>query len=86
MAERIANDYWKIFFIVIMVIYMYGALCLKYISGAESFVSGVSFTFWGDDDGFNKWLGFDAYYFGIIIFGFFSLYFSFGNIENAKTC
>jgi len=64
---------------------MYGAICLKYISGAESFVAGVSYTFWGDNEGFNTWLGFDAYYFGLILFGGFSLYFSFGNIENAKT-
>jgi len=64
---------------------MYGAICLKFVSGAESFAAGVSYTFWNDDDGFETWLGFDPYYLGIAIFGFFSLYFSFGNIENAKT-
>lgn len=85
MSERIANDGWKIFFIIIIIIYMYGAICLKYVSGAESFVSGISYTFWKNDDGFHKWLGFDPYYLGILIFGFLSLYFSFGNIENAKT-
>ena len=68
-----------------MVIYMYGAICLKFVSGAESFVAGVGYTIWGEEEGFENWLGFDPYYFGLLIFGFFSLYFSFGNIENAKT-
>jgi hypothetical protein len=63
---------------------MYGALCLKYVSGAESFVLGISYTFWGDGDSFEKKLGFDPYYLGIIIFAVLSIYFSFGNIENAK--
>jgi hypothetical protein len=30
-------------------------------------------------------LGFDPYYLGIAVFGSLSIYFSFGNIENAKT-
>ena len=30
-------------------------------------------------------MGFDPYYISILIFGFFSCYFSFGNIENART-
>jgi len=68
-----------------MVIYMYGAICLKFVSGAESFEFGVSYTFWGNQNGFQNALGFDPYYLGILIFGFFSIYFSFGNIENAKT-
>lgn len=84
-TERLAGDGWRTFFIIIMTVYMYGAICLKYVSGAESFVAGVSYTFWKNDDGFKEWLGFDPYYFGLLIFGFFSLYFSFGNIENAKT-
>ena len=64
---------------------MYGALCLKYVSGAESLVLGISYTFWGDCDSFENKLGFDPYYLGIFIFGGLSIYFSFGNIENAKT-
>jgi len=64
---------------------MYGAICLKYVSGAESFEAGINHTFWPhQDDGFRNWLGFDPYYFGLLVFGFFSTYFSFGNIENAK--
>lgn len=83
-AERLANNGVRTFFIVIMTIYMYGAICLKYVSGAQSFVEGISYTIGDDSEAFSRWLGFDAYYFGLIVFGFFSLYFSFGNIENAK--
>jgi hypothetical protein len=65
---------------------MYGALCLKYVSGAESMVLGISYTFWNDATSFQDKLGgFDPYYLGIFVFAFFSIYFSFGNIENAKT-
>ena len=73
--------------IVILIIYIYGALCLKYISGAESFAFAVAYTIWTDDpvENLTNKLGFDPYYLGIIIFAFFSIYFSFGNIENAKT-
>ena len=64
---------------------MYGAICFKYVSGAKSFVLGVSYTIWGDETTLGDKLGFDPYYMGIAVFGFFSIYFSFGNIENAKT-
>jgi len=63
---------------------MYGAICLKFVSGAESFELGISYTIWQDETGFGKYIGFDPYYLGILVFGFFSIYFSFGNIENAK--
>ena len=68
-----------------IILYMYGAICLKFVSGAESFDLGISYTIWNNKEGFNDFLGFDSYYIGIGVFGFFSLYFSFGNIENAKT-
>lgn len=66
---------------------MYGAICLKYVGGAESFVAGVNFTFWGskEPDGFKDAIGFDPYYIGLFVFGFFATYFSFGDIQNAKT-
>jgi hypothetical protein len=32
-----------------MCLYMYGAICLKYVSGAESFVFGLEHTFWKED-------------------------------------
>lgn len=70
---------------VVMILYIYGAICLKYVSGAESLVAAVSYSVWKDAAGLEKYLGYDPYYIGIFIFGFFSCYFSFGNIENAKT-
>lgn len=85
-AQRIARPWVKNLIMIILVTYMYGAICLKYVSGAQSFAAGVNVTFWPDDGtGFQKWLGFDPYFLGLFIFGFFSTYFSFGNIENAKT-
>jgi len=84
-ATVIANRTVKILIMIVLMTYMYGAICLKYVSGAESFDSGVSYTFWGNDEGFEEALGFDPYYIGICLFGSLSIYFSFGNIENAKT-
>jgi amino acid permease len=72
---------------IVLVVYIYGALCLKYASGAASFVSGISSTFYGaeDPDAWTKdWSGFDPYYLSIIIFATLSLAFCFGNIENSK--
>ena len=57
---------------------------LKYASGADSLVKGVSQTIYDDEDKINDISPIDPYYFGILVFGFFSLYFSFGNIENSK--
>jgi len=64
---------------------LYGAITLKYVGGAQSFEAAVNSTFFSEEGGFRRWLGFDPYYVGISIFTFFSIYFSFGNIENAKT-
>jgi len=49
---------------IILVIYMYGAMCLKYASGAESFVQAISYTFYNDPKEWeNRWEGsFDPYY------------------------
>jgi hypothetical protein len=63
---------------------MYGAMCLKYVSGAESFVEAISFTAYSDRCRWYSTFPFDPYYLGIIIFGVLSLVFSFGNIENSK--
>lgn len=84
-SERLAKPWVKTTLLIILTIYMYGAICLKFVSGAESFVAGIALTFWDNEDAFNEWIGFDPYYLGLFVFGFFSLFFSFGNIENAKT-
>lgn len=75
---------------------MYGAMMLKYSSGAQSFVTAVSYTIYENPDDWTKNSPIDPYYskyslksyslfiVGIFIFGALSLTFSFGNIENAK--
>jgi hypothetical protein len=63
---------------------MYGAMCLKYVSGAQSFVEAVSFSVYGNQCTWFEVSPVDPYYLGILIFGTLSLLFSFGNIENAK--
>ena len=85
LVETFCAQWINVAMMIILTIYMYGAMCLKYASGSESFVQAVSFTIYKDA---NKWAQispFDPYYLGIIIFGSLSLFFSFGNIENSKT-
>jgi branched-subunit amino acid transport protein AzlD len=84
LAERFCASQLKIAMMVILVIYMYGAMCLKYASGAASFVTAISYIAYNDADMWTKEFPFDPYYLGIIIFGVLSLFFSFGNIENSK--
>lgn len=76
----------KIFVVLMILVYMYGAIALKYVSGAESFEYAVSFIVYKDVCGWRKaWFGaFDPYYFGLFAFVFFSCAFSFGNIDNSK--
>lgn len=69
---------------ILLTIYMYGAMCLKYVSGAQSFVEAVSFTIYHDKCMWYKNSPVDPYYLGILLFGALSILFSFGNIENAK--
>jgi hypothetical protein len=39
---------YKIALMILLTIYMYGAMCLKYVSGAQSFVEAISFTFYNE--------------------------------------
>jgi hypothetical protein len=84
MVERLCAQWVKYVIMTILVIYMYGAMCLKYASGAASFVSAVSFMIYSDADKWKQESPIDPYYLGIAIFGVLSLFFSFGNIENSK--
>ena len=73
----------KVFIIVILNVYMYGAMCLKYVSGAESLYQGISFMAYGKLTTLeDKFPG--IYYICIVIFGALSIGFSFGDIENSK--
>ena len=48
-AKRIATPWFKNLIIFMIILYMYGAICLKFVSGAESFDLGISYTFWNDE-------------------------------------
>lgn len=82
-ADRVGNFYLKCFVIFVLILYMYGAMSLKYVSGAESLYQGVSFLIYGSYDGIKQDIP-GVYYYSISIFVFFSLVFSFGDIENSK--
>jgi len=87
MAAEDHGAMWvKVMIMTILTIYMYGAMSLKYVSGAESFIEAISFIKYKDSCQMYRagvW-GIDPYFIGIIVFGALSLAFSFGNIENAK--
>ena len=84
--ELFCAPWIKVGIMIVLVIYIYGALCLKYASGAASFVSGVSSTIYGGDQKQweRAWPHFDPYYLSIMIFATLSMAFCFGNIENSK--
>jgi hypothetical protein len=84
MAEDLVPKWLKFVLFFFLVAYMYGAMCVKYVSGAQSLVEGVSVTIFNDENRLQEEIGFDPYYLAIIIFGVIAIYFSFGNIENAK--
>ncbi len=57
----------KYLVMVILVLYMYGAMCLKYSSGSESFVAGMSSTIYNDPDKWTKVSPVDPYYCNYIV-------------------
>lgn len=83
MAERFAVNWLKYSIMFILIFYMYGAMCLKYVAGAQSLYQGISFIVYKDIDTLEDrvpWI----YYISIAIFGTLCLAFSFGDIENSK--
>lgn len=50
-AERLTTPRIKNVLMIFMMTYMYGAICLKYVSGAESLDAGISYTIWKDPEG-----------------------------------
>jgi len=82
-ADRIAMPWVKYTIMGILVVYMYGAMCLKYVSGAESLYQGISFIAYGNQDILEEkhpWV----YEVSILVFGALCIAFSFGDIENSK--
>lgn len=49
LTERISYPWLKICVIVILTIYVYGAMSLKYVTGAISLQEGLSFIFTGQE-------------------------------------
>lgn len=62
LVETFCPPWVKIAVMIILVIYMYGAMCLKYASGAESFVQAVSYTIYGNATEWNERFFMDPYY------------------------
>lgn len=66
----------------ILVIYMWGAMCLKYVSGAQSLYQGIAFIATGNLGAYDHvWW---AYPLSVLVFGALCIMFSFGDIENSK--
>lgn len=51
-ADRVAGSGLRYTIIFILILYMYGAICLKYVSGAKSFNVGIAYTFWDSEEAF----------------------------------
>lgn len=85
MADDLLPKVLKYILLFVLVLYMYGAMCLKYVAGAKSLVEGVSVTIFQDQEKLEEKMGFDPYFIALFIFAAITIYFSFGNIENAKT-
>ena len=85
MSEDHTNKYFKYAVLIVLVIYMYGAMTLKYVAGAKSLMEVLAMTFSGNKDAWEDKMGFiKPYWLGIFVFGFLSIIFSLGNIENSK--
>lgn len=84
--EQFHGPGWRTAVICIIIVYMYGAMCLKYVSGAESLEQGISFIATKKPCGWEEdWYGyFDPYFVGLLVFAALSIGFSFGDIENSK--
>ena len=82
-ADRIARPWVKYSIMGIFIVYMWAAMCVKYVAGAESLYQGISFIVYNDIDQLeHNFPG--IYYVAIAIFGTLCLIFSFGDIENSK--
>mmetsp|Transcript_5101 Transcript_5101/g.6254 ORF Transcript_5101/g.6254 Transcript_5101/m.6254 type:complete len:338 (+) Transcript_5101:52-1065(+) len=81
-ADRIAKAWVKYTIMGILIVYMYGAMCLKYVSGAQSLYQGIAFIATGNLGAYDhvSW----AYPISILVFGALCIAFSFGDIENSK--
>jgi hypothetical protein len=85
MGEDHCDPWVKGSILFFLVVYFYGAMCLKYVSGAESLMETISYLMYDEDRcKLNEKIPIDPYYIGIFVFTFLSSIFAFGNIDNAK--
>lgn len=86
-AKHFQGNWAKNMAIITLILLMYGAMMLKYVVGAESFEYALSYLIYKDVCAwYDDWLNaFDPYYLGLMLFGGLSIFFSFGDLENAKT-
>ena len=81
MADRIAYPWVKVTMMIILIVYMYGAMMLKYVAGAESLYQGLSFLIEGN---MYEWDSYWVYIVSLLIFWAMSTACAFGDIENSK--
>lgn len=85
LAEDHVHLYFKYFVLFVLSAYMLGAMILKFVAGAESFVDGISMTIFNDTHSLDDLLyPFKPYWIGLLVFYTLSVMFSLGNIENSK--
>lgn len=62
LVEIFCAPWIKVTMMVILVIYMYGAMCLKYASGADSFVAAISYSVYQNAHEWTERSPIDPYY------------------------
>ncbi len=83
LAEDHQGKPLKIFFLVVIFLYMYGGMIYKYVLGSRSLAEAISYNRFGDREMYEKewpWL----YYVCVCVFGGLCVVISLGNIEDSK--
>ena len=81
MAMTIGEPWVKYVMMIILCIYMYGAMMLKYVAGAQSLQQGLAFLFTGN---MYQWNEYYVYCISLCIFWTMAWVCCFGDIENSK--
>ena len=81
LADQLVGPRFKIFVVIVLVPYMYGALLVKHVAGSESLMQSISFNLYKDRHMIEEKLSVDPYLLGLCAFAACTLAFTFGNIE-----
>ena len=84
LADDHLNSLSKRLILVLLSVYMFGAMILKAVAGSESLIESVSFNIYGDRYQLEEETRANPYYVGLVIYCVFTLAFTFGNIESSK--